>query len=150
MKRLIKKGKLYKLIQFSQPVIVNNTEMLSDNNKGGILLCYKITEVKYISLFKYNYILNPKLHIYEKIFFFKPLKKDWNREAYKISQIYWGRKHHLLTRLWLIVDKDFKDIFSVTKDKLKTYPQCKDKKLIKQLDVRNESFILSNIKTDQK
>lgn len=117
--------------------------MLSDNNKGGIILVYKVTEVRYISLRTHNYIIR-SARIHRTLAFFRPLKKDWDRKTYLIKKHDWGRKNHLLTKLWLMVDTHFKDIFSVTKTELAKVPQCEDKDLIKALNVRNESFILSN------
>ena len=139
----MKKGKHYKLIDFSSPIIRNNTNMLCDNNKGGTILTYKVTEIRYISLRTYNWIIR-SARIYETLVFFKPLKKNWDRKAYMIKKHDWGRKNHLLTKLWLIVGKDFKDIFSVTSTQLATFPECEDKNLIKELNNRNDSFILSN------
>jgi len=138
----MKKGQLFELIKFDAPVIANHINLLSDNNKGGIVLVYKVTDVKYISFFDHDYFILPKRC--KQLAFFKPLKRDWDRDAYKISKVYWGRKHHLLTKLWLKVDTSFKDIFSVTSAELKLIPQCKDKELIKNLNSRNEKFILSN------
>lgn len=149
MKRLIKKGYLYEMIRFSQPIIVNHTNMLSDNNKGGVLLVYTKTKVIYISLFRHDYALY-LINFKQIVAYFKPLKGNWNREAYKIDKIYWGRKNHLLTKLWLEVNTEFKDIFSITSTELAKIPQCKDEKLIKKLNTRSEVFILSNIKTDKK
>ena len=144
MKKLINKGYLFKLIDFSQPIIKDRTKLLSDNNKGGTLLTYSRTEIRYISLWKHEYVLHP-VHKFTKILvFFNPLKKDWNRQAYWMEKIYWGKKHHLLTKLWLEVDIEFKDIFSVTLVELRIIPQCKDKNLIKRLNARNETFILQS------
>ena len=141
----MKKGRLFELIKFNAPVIANYVELLSDNNKGGILLVYKVTDVKYISFFNHNYSILFKRS--EQLVFFRPLKRNWPRNVYKITLFYWGKKHHLLTKLWLEVDTDFKDIFSVTPAKLKRISHLtfkKDKELIKQLNSRNEKFILSN------
>lgn len=149
MKRLIKQGTLFQLIWFSQPIIVNHINLKSDNQLGGVLLRYKITDIKYISFFNHDYAILPKLKWSKQLTFFKPMKKDWDRTVYRITPRYWGKKHHLLTQLWLEVDNDFKDIFSVTPAKLKKVPQCKDQDLIKKLNIRKEVFILSNIKTDK-
>ena len=142
MKKLIKKGKLYRLIGFSQPLIVEHTRMLSDNNKGGIVLTYLSADILYIPILKRKIIIRIVRH-YSKEKYFKPLKKDWRRDVYKIESMYWGKKNHLLTKLWLKVDNDFKDIFSIAAKELKIARQCKDKELIKQLNIRKDVFILS-------
>jgi hypothetical protein len=147
MKRFFKKGDYYKLIKYSRPIIANHTQMRSDNFKGGAILTYEVVEVRYISLFNHDYALYhiPKIHkILRYKTFFNPTKKDWNRKAYVITKRYWGKKHHLLTALWLEVSSDFKDIFSVTLASLRKAPQCKNEELIKKLNAHTEAFILSN------
>ena len=140
--RLIKKGNLYKLIELQQPIIVNHgSTLMNDNNKGGALLRYVVTEIRYISLFNYNYALFSVNSVKKNVRFFNPLKRDWNRKAYKIDKLHWGKRNRLLTNLWLIVDNDFKDIFSVTTSQLKSFSHCKDDELIKNLKSRKEVFI---------
>ncbi len=147
MKRFLKKGDYYKLIEFWRPIIDNRTQMRSDNHKGGVILLYEVVEVMYISLFTYDYALYhiPKIHKTTRYkVFFNPLKKDWDRNVYMIEKRYWGKRHHLLTKYWLVENRNFKDIFSVTPADLRSFPQCKDEELIKKLNAHTEAFILSN------
>ena len=139
----MKQGKLFKLIDFSSPIIANHKHLLADNKIGGVLLTYKVRDVIYISLFGYNINLFSKKSV-KRMYFFKPLKQSWKREAYKISKIYWGKKDYLLTNLWLQVDVNFKKIRTVSPTKLAMIPQCKDKNLIKQLNFITEKFIIKN------
>jgi hypothetical protein len=134
------KGKHYQLIQFSQPIIADNRRMISDNNKGGIILVYMVRDIKYVTIFKKRIILSTSS--FRKITFFRPLKKAWSKSIYRITPKYWGKKGHLLTNMWLYVDNDFKDMSSIAKADLKKVLQCRDAKLIKQLNVRKETFIL--------
>jgi len=140
----MKQGKLYKLIDFSTPIIVNHKHMLANTKRGGVLLTYKVKDVIYISLFGYNIHLFSKKSV-KRMYFFNPLKQSWKREAYKISKIYWGKKDYLLTNLWLQVDVNFKKIHAVSPTKLAMIPQCKDKNLIKHLNFQTEKFIIPNL-----
>lgn len=142
MKPLINKKLLYILVNVSRPIIVNNKFMFHDNRKGGELLQYNIYEVKTINIFNSVFVIHNTKYVVDNKYFFRPLKRDWNRNSYKISKIYWGKKNHLLTNYWLEVDSNFKDIFSINKEELKKFKQCKDKKLINNLNSHKEEFLI--------
>ena len=142
-KSFLKKGYLFKLIDFSEPLLKDN-RMIYDNKVGGVILKYKVKDVIYVTLFKKERILYTRttMGIYG---FFNPLKFYWRKDAYKISKIYWGRKNNPLTNLWLEVYPEFKDINSIALSELKKIKQCLNRPLIKHLSSRDEFFIISNI-----
>lgn len=69
--------------------------------KFGILLTYNVYRSYRINLF------GMKLFAYNKYLgdktFYRPLKKDWDKHAYRVPPVYWGKKTTKLTRLWVIL-----------------------------------------------
>jgi len=68
---------------------------------GGIRLTYFIYKVYYFKLF------NREITLFKKRCgrktFLRPYKKFWDKRLYRLPNVYWGKKSHPLTRLWVII-----------------------------------------------
>lgn len=76
------------------------TQKTDEKQYGGIQLTYLIYKVYYFKLF------NREISWFRKILgnktFLRPYKKLWDKRMYRLPFVYWGKKSHPLTRLWII------------------------------------------------
>lgn len=107
---------LFELIEMSKWPFTDKRENPSD---FGILLTYKISKVICLTFF------GKKLLIYKKKLgnkiFYRPLKKDWDKKAYRVPNVYWGKVNQKLTRLWVIVHSvtvKHNSVFVITEESL--------------------------------
>ena len=89
---------LFELIETSKWPFTDKRENPSE---FGIILDYRISRLLYCTFF------GKKLLIYKKVLgrkcFYRPLKKDWDKQLYRVPYVYWGKKGQKLTRLWVIL-----------------------------------------------
>jgi len=80
---------------------------------GGIQLIYRIYKI-----YCFNVKVTLRGHTFDKdIIYFKrilglktflrPYKKLWDKRMYRLPFVYWGKKSHPLTRLWVIIPNNF-------------------------------------------
>lgn len=91
---------IFKLKESHVPDLTHETK--NDKLYGGIRLKYYINKVFYLKIF------NMEIPYYIKKLgaktFFRPYRKYWDKRTYRLSPVYWGKKNHPLTRLWMIID----------------------------------------------
>ena len=78
------------------------TQKIDDKQYGGIQLTYLIYKVYYFKLFKLE--IPWFIRILGNKTFLRPYKKLWDKRTYRLPFVYWGKKSHPLTRLWVIPD----------------------------------------------
>ena len=89
----------FKLNKKYEPDLTQKAD--KDNKYGGIRLLYTIYKIYYITLFGQEISwFKWKLG---KITFLRPYKKYWDKRTYRLPYVYWGKKTHPLTRLWVVV-----------------------------------------------
>jgi hypothetical protein len=95
---------LFKLKKSYEPDLTQK-----DNKKneqyGGIRLTYNIYIIYHITLFGqeipcFRWKLGKKT-------FLRPYKKFWDKRTYRLPNVYWGKRTHPLTRLWVIIPNNF-------------------------------------------
>lgn len=81
------------------------THKKDDNKYGGIQLTYLISKVYYFKLkiFKHKLEIPWFIQILGKKTFLRPYKKLWDKRMYRLPFVYWGKKSHPLTRLWVVI-----------------------------------------------
>ena len=72
-----------------------------DHMYGGVRLIYTIYKIYYVSLFGTE-IQWFKRKLGRKTFL-RPYKKFWDKRTYRLPYVYWGKKTHPLTRLWVVI-----------------------------------------------
>jgi hypothetical protein len=91
---------LFKLKKSYIPDLTHETE--NDKLYGGVRLTYIIWMVYYFNIF------NTHIPYYSrrlgKKTFLRPYKKYWDKRKYRLPNVYWGKKNHPLTRLWVVLN----------------------------------------------
>ena len=80
------------------------TQKKDDNKYGGTQLTYLIYKVYYFKLFKLE--IPWFARVLGKKIFLRPYKKLWDKRMYRLPFVYWGKKSHPLTRLWVVIPKN--------------------------------------------
>ncbi|GEM_PF-5898675 len=93
----------FKLIKSYVPDLTQKTEQ--DKLYGGIRLIYKIYKSFYIQVFKREICIFKKS--LGKKTFLRPYKKYWDKHTYRLPYVYWGKKSHPLTRLWVVIPNEY-------------------------------------------
>jgi hypothetical protein len=94
---------IFKLKQKYIPDLTQKKE--EDNTYGGIRLIYIVYKIYYVSLFGREISLF-RLILGEKTFL-RPYKKFWDKRMYRLPYVYWGKKTHPLTRLWVVIPNNY-------------------------------------------
>ena len=93
----------FKLKEKYEPDLTQKTD--KDNTYGGIRLVYTIYQIYFITLFGRE-ISWFRQNIGKKTFL-RPYKKFWDKRTYRLPYVYWGKKTHPLTRLWVVIPNDY-------------------------------------------
>jgi hypothetical protein len=94
---------IFKLNQKYEPDLTQTKE--KDNIYDGIRLIYTAYKIYYVSLFGREIPLF--LTILGKKTFLRPYKKVWDKRTYRLPYVYWGKKTHPLTRLWVVIPNNY-------------------------------------------
>ena len=89
----------FKLKNNYKPDLTQKTD--EENKYGGVQLTYLIYKVYYFKLF--NREISWFKRILGKKTFLRPYKKFWDKRTYRLPFVYWGKKSHPLTRLWVVI-----------------------------------------------
>jgi len=94
---------LFKLKKSYKPDLTQKTD--KDQQYGGIRLIYTIYKVYFTTLFGRE-ISWFKRNLGRKTFL-RPYKKFWDKRTYRLPYVYWGKKTHPLTRLWVVIPNNY-------------------------------------------
>lgn len=89
----------FKLKKSYVPDLTQKTD--KDHKYGGVRLIYTIYKICYVSLFGTE-IQWFRRKLGRKTFL-RPYKKFWDKRTYRLPYVYWGKKTHPLTRLWVVI-----------------------------------------------
>lgn len=132
----------YSLKQSDVPKIIKKT-IVEDVNVGGIKLRYEVSTVIALVfyLFKKQKIVPlrtlPKTTIMRT--FLNPYKSIWDVSRNKLPKCLWGNNQEPLTKLWIELEVDYKDIKSGT---LLLKQEIRDTNITKHLSKIRELFYI--------
>jgi hypothetical protein len=94
---------IFKLKKSYEPDLTQRTE--KDKEYGGTRLIYIVYKIYYCKIFDREIVLF-KRRLGRKTFL-RPYKKFWDKRTYRLPYVYWGKKSHPLTRLWVVIPNNY-------------------------------------------
>ena len=129
---------VYTLIKKDIPEILDG-QVVSDPDVGGIKLVYWKRRVIIYSVnigpIKISY--PARIFKRQKVVFLRPYKKNWDSQRNRLDRNYWGKTNHPLTRMWIVVETDYKKWSGTT---VRFKDQVTDHEFIKAFKSEAEDF----------
>ena len=98
-------NKEYTLVSKIAPTIKGN-RVLHDSGVGGIKLVYNVKHFRVYKLFNLRLEgLFPFKETHEV--YLRPYKKVWDVSRKRLPKNLWGKKHHPLTSMWVLLVKNY-------------------------------------------
>ena len=129
---------VYTLVKKDVPEILDG-QIVSDPDVGGVKLVYwkrrVILHSVNIGSIKISYPV--KFLKIQRIVFLRPYKKHWDSQRNRLDRNYWGKTNHPLTRMWIVIETDYKKWSDTT---VRFKDQVTDHEFIKAFKSEAETF----------